>query len=305
MPHPLAQMLAAQGLPVAEAVPMHLHTTLKVGGPAALWVQARGPADIQLATAQARAAGVAVQVIGLGSNLLIRDGGLPGLTLCVGPKMADIRIEGTLIYAQAGARLAQVAQAAQAAGLAGMEALAGIPGTVGGAICMNAGAYGTEIASLVQAVEMLTPDGGVQPYTAAEMAFGYRHSLLMDVPGLVVTAATLALVPGDAQAIADTMRQHAIARREKQPLALPSAGSFFKRPQGHFAGALIEAAGLKGVAVGGAQVSPLHAGFLVNNGGATAADFIALMELVQARVYQTSGVRLETEVRILGCDSPC
>lgn len=304
MPSSLFARLGMENLPVQAAVPMAGHTSLRVGGPAALWLSARGEEDILRSLRAARAEGASITLVGNGSNLLVRDGGIDGLTLCVGQDMAAITVEGEYVRVQAGARLAQVALAAQAAGLAGMEAISGIPGTVGGALCMNAGSYGVEIAQLVEQVRVLDDEGNAHTLTAAEMDFGYRHSLLMQ-RRLIATEATLRLTTGDPAAIRQAMRAYAGQRQAKQPLTLPSAGSFFKRPEGAFAGALVEEAGLKGYTIGGAQVSPKHAGFLVNIGEATAADFLALMRHIQAVVYERTGIQLEPEVQILGCDSSC
>lgn len=300
----LTALLAEAGLPHETMVPMAKHTTLQVGGPAACWVQVREEVHIALALRAAGAAQAPVTIVGNGSNLLVRDGGLHGLTVCVGSGLSRIEIEGSSITAQAGARIAQIALAAQAAGLSGMEALSGIPGTLGGALAMNAGSYGVEIGSLVTGVDAVDQEGGLHHLTVEALCFGYRQSTLHR-RGWIALRATLALRPDAPEAILQRMRTYARQRREKQPLSLPSAGSFFKRPQGHFAGALIEAAGLKGYTVGGAQVSSMHAGFLVNIGGATASDFLRLMAHVQDCVWAHSGVRLEPEVQIIGCDSSC
>lgn len=300
----LFALLDEAGVPFQRQVSMAEKTTLRVGGPANCWVDARGTGDVRAALLAAKAAGEAAYIVGNGSNLLVRDGGMDGLVVHVGQGMESIHVSGTNVCIGAGARLSQVAVAMQENGLSGMEAISGIPGTVGGAVCMNAGSYGVEIGQLVQSVEAMDVDGNIHTLSQEEMAFAYRHSALME-RGWIATAVTLALVSGDPVAIRDEMRRLAGERRAKQPLSLPSAGSFFKRPQGHFAGALIEQAGLKGFQVGGARVSEMHAGFLVNMGGATARDFLDLMAHIQARVYEMSGVMLEAEVRILGCDLSC
>lgn len=304
MPESLGAHLTALGVPWQARVRMSEHTTLKVGGPAEYWVQTLSIIEMANARAAADAAGVSCTIVGHGSNLLVRDGGIDGVVLALGAGWDAIEVEGTCLHAQAGARLSQVAIAAQQAGLSGMEPISGIPGTVGGAVCMNAGSYGTEIAQLVRQVQALDADGQPRTLSRDEMAFGYRSSVLQQ-QGLLATRVTLSLAPGDPAAIAESMRSYAARRREKQPLSYPSAGSFFKRPPGQFAGSLIEAAGLKGLTVGGAQVSALHAGFLINTGGATAQDFLDLMADVQARVLEHSGIMLEPEVRILGCNLSC
>ena len=300
----LFALLEARGIPFQQQVSMANKTTLRVGGPAYCWVDAHAAGDIRAALMAAKEAGKEAYIVGNGSNLLVRDGGIDGLVIHIGQGMEAIQVDGTFVRTGAGARLSQVAVAAQEKGLSGMEAISGIPGTIGGALCMNAGSYGVEIGQLVQSVEAMDMDGNIHILTRDEMAFAYRRSTLLQ-QGWIATAATLSLVPGDPVAIRDEMRRLAAERRAKQPLSLPSAGSFFKRPQGHFAGALIEQAGLKGFQLGGARVSEMHAGFLVNMGGASARDFLDLSALIQARVYEISGVTLEAEVRILGCDLSC
>ena len=203
------------------------------------------------------------------------------------------------VAAEAGASLARLADFACKQGLTGLEFAHGIPGTVGGAVCMNAGAYGGEMKQVVQSVAVLFPGEGVSVLSGEEMAFGYRRSLLTDRPDAVVLSAVFRLAPGDPETIRAAMRDLMARRRASQPLELPSAGSTFKRPAGHFAGTLIDQCGLKGLTVGGAQVSGKHAGFIVNTGGATAADVTALIAQVQARVFERTGVRLEPEVRIV------
>lgn len=241
-------------------------------------------------------------IIGNGSNLLVRDGGIRGLVLRISGGLNAIRREGDCLLVQAGASLAAVAAFARDEGLSGMAELGGIPGTVGGGVLMNAGAYGAELAQLVtQAEGVSLSDGRRVVYPADQLDFAYRHSALMDA-GVVITQATLALTPGDPEAIRARMEECAKARREKQPLTLPSAGSTFKRPEGHFAARLIDDCGLRGLTVGGAQVSEKHAGFIVNIGGATARDMLELMRQVEQRVFEQTGVQLEPEVRILGED---
>ncbi|MDO4291055.1 MAG: UDP-N-acetylmuramate dehydrogenase, partial [Eggerthellaceae bacterium] len=202
-----------------------------------------------------------------------------------------------VVVVQAGASNAQVAEAACAAGLAGYEFASGIPGTIGGAAIMNAGAYDGEFRDVAASVRCLTPDGDIVDVSAEEVAWSYRHSMMME-RGYVVLGATLRLRAGDATEIRARMDDLARRRAEKQPLEMPSAGSTFKRPEGYFAGKLIQDAGLRGYQVGGAQVSTKHTGFVVNAGGATAADVLQLIADVQARVYENEGVRLEPEVRV-------
>lgn len=225
-----------------------------------------------------------------------------GLVLRVAGGMNAIRREGDRLIVEAGASLASVAAFARDEGLCGLAELGGIPGTVGGGVLMNAGAYGAELSQVVAQVEGIhLADGRRVSYPADRLNFSYRHSALMDTD-VVVTQATLALAPGDPEAIRARMEACARARREKQPLNLPSAGSTFKRPEGHFAAKLIDDCGLRGLTVGGAQVSEKHAGFVVNVGGATARDMLELMRQIEQRVFEQTGVQLEPEVRILGAD---
>ena len=278
--------------------PMSRHTTFRVGGPAdVLFLPASGD-ELTAAMRAAEALGAPCFVMGNGSNLLVRDGGVRGLVIVIGEPMSSVEIKGTTLRAQAGASLSLVAKEAVNASLSGLVFASGIPGSVGGAVAMNAGAYGGEIKNVLSRALVLEQGRPVWK-TAEALHMGYRNTdVLRD--GLVVLEAEFGLAPGDRDALTAEMNELAHRRREKQPLHLPSAGSTFKRPEGHFAGALIEAAGLKGYRVGGAQVSELHAGFLVNAGGATADDVLRLIADVQARVLADSGVTLEPEVRIIG-----
>ncbi len=273
-------------------------TTLRVGGPSDYFAEPSSREELIAALDAAKECGIPLLLIGNGSNLLVRDGGFRGLTLHLGKRYADIRMDGESVTALSGATLPALSRAALDSDLTGLEFAAGIPGSLGGAVYMNAGAYGGEMSQIIEWVDAYE-SGQMIRYSLDQLAYGYRHSRLMETGG-VVLGATLRLKRGDRDAIDQTMRELARKRREKQPLEFPSAGSFFKRPEGHFAGALIEQASLKGVTVGGAQVSEKHAGFLINIGGATAEDFLNLMRLIQERVYAQSGVRLENEVRILG-----
>ena len=281
---------------------MAQYTTFRVGGVADVLVNIASADEIPVALSAAKKADVPVTIIGCGSNLLVRDGGIRGLVLRISSAMSAIRRVGDDLIAEAGAPLGAIAAFARDEGLCGMAELAGIPGTIGGGVVMNAGAYGTELAQIVSSVDCVSLHNG-KPihYSADKLDFSYRHSALMDA-GVVITQATLALTPGDPEAIRARMEECAKARREKQPLTLPSAGSTFKRPEGHFAAKLIDDCGLRGLTVGGAQVSEKHAGFIVNIGGATARDMLELMRQVEQRVFEQTGVQLEPEVRILGED---
>ena len=290
----------ARGDQILENEPMSRHTTFRVGGPADVMFLPESEEQVVQALSLAREAQVPVIIIGNGSNLVVRDGGIRGLVIALGEGMAAIvRVEHTL-SALAGASLARVSAYAQASGLSGLEFASGIPGTLGGGCAMNAGAYGGQLSDVLIDARVLL-NGELRTLTAEAMQMGYRTSLPLREGGVVLSA-RFALTPDDPEAIAARMRDLNARRRDKQPLNYPSAGSTFKRPEGHFAGALIEQAGLKGRRVGGAQVSEKHAGFIVNTGGATASDILALIGIVQDEVEARFGIRLETEVRILGED---
>lgn len=281
--------------------PMARHTTFRVGGPADVLFLPESGGDVARALAAAKALGVEAYVIGNGSNLIVRDGGVRGLVIGLGEGMSAVSREGNVVAAQAGATLARVSAFAQGEGLSGLEFASGIPGTLGGGCAMNAGAYGGQLSDCLIDATVLV-NGEEQTWTAQDMAMGYRTSRPLREGGVVLSA-RFRLTPDDPQAILARMKELNARRRDKQPLNYPSAGSTFKRPEGHFAGALIEGAGLKGHRVGGAQVSEKHAGFIVNTGGATAADVLALIRVVQDAVRAKDGVALETEVRIIGEDA--
>ena len=285
---------------ILENEPMSRHTTFKVGGPADVLFLPESEEQLIQAIAIAKDAGIPCIVIGNGSNLVVRDGGIRGLVIALGEGMAAIVRSGDTITAWAGASLARVSAFAQASGLAGLEFASGIPGTLGGGCAMNAGAYGGQLSDVLIDARMLLDDA-VKTLTVEDMQMGYRTSLPLREGGIVISA-RFALTPDNPESIAERMRELNARRRDKQPLNRPSAGSTFKRPEGHFAGALIEQSGLKGYRVGGAQVSEKHAGFIVNAGGATAKDILTLIGIVQDEVLARFGVHLETEVRILGED---
>ena len=277
---------------------MSEYTTLKLGGPADwLAFPANRDETVRLIS-EAGQAKMPVTVVGHGSNLLVLDGGIRGLVIRIGKEMSEVRIDGNTVYAQAGAMMGTVAAAAAEAGLAGLEFASGIPGTIGGGAFMNAGAYGGEMAQVVTRVDGIRPDGTPFSFTGSEMHFGYRASRAAE-ENLIVTDVVMTLQAGSRDEIRARMQELNRRRNEKQPLNLPSAGSTFKRPEGYFAGALIEQCGLKGYTIGGAQVSEKHAGFLVNMGN-SAKDFMGLIRYVQKTVLEQTGVKLETEVRIIG-----
>ncbi len=280
--------------------PMSAHTTLKLGGPADYMVFPGDGEEIAAMFREAAENGVPVTVIGHGSNLLVLDGGIRGLVICIGKNMRKITREGNILKAQAGAMLGSVALEAVEAGLTGLEFASGIPGTVGGGVTMNAGAYDGEMAQVVTEVRGIRPDGTKVCLSREEMDFRYRHSVVQE-KDFIVTEVTFELKPGDPAAIRARMSELNAKRSEKQPLDLPSAGSTFKRPEGYYAAALIDQCGLKGYSIGGARVSEKHAGFLVNT-GTSSRDFLNLMKKVQAIVEERAGVRLEPEIRIVGTE---
>ena len=296
----LMDTAVALGCRVTENAPMAQATTFRIGGPADLLI------DLPVAAvgpilALCREENIPYLFIGNGSNLLVGDKGIRGAVLRLmeeEPVLQPELGEGVL-YAPAGMQLKKLCQFARDHSLSGLEFAFGIPGTVGGAVYMNAGAYGGEMADVVQLAHCITPEGATGFLPASELQFGYRHSALMEM-GYIVTGVTLKLTPGDYDTIAATMKDLMGRRREKQPLEYPSAGSFFKRPEGYFAGKLIQDAGLKGFAVGDAQVSEKHAGFVINRGNATAADMVELCRRVQEKIMETDGVLLEPEVRFIG-----
>lgn len=277
--------------------PMAGHTTFRLGGPADLMALPRTPDEALRAVRAAQILGVPCLILGNGSNMIVRDGGLRGLVVAL-EGMNLVTIDGESLTAQAGATLSKAAAQAQAAGLSGLEFACGIPGTVGGAAAMNAGAYGHDMAGVLTGARVMLR-GEDQWLSRDAMDYGYRRSAVLKQDGMVLEA-RFELTPDDPARIRARMDEFNACRRAKQPLHLPSAGSVFKRPEGHFAGALIEKAGLKGYRIGGAQVSELHAGFIVNVGGATARDVTDLIAHIQKEVLRQFGVKLECEVRVLG-----
>ena len=281
--------------------PMARYTTLHLGGPASLLACPEKPEQVQLLLKEAHALDVPVIIIGNGSNLLVKDGGIRGLVIRLCRDMQHIEVQGNAIRAEAGAMMSTLSMAAAEANLAGLTFASGIPGTVGGGVYMNAGAYGGEMAQVVSQVEGFDMTGKPFSYTREEMDFGHRHTRLMDENKLI-THVTFQLQPGKREELLAEMVDFNTRRAEKQPLTQFSAGSTFKRPPNGFASAMIDQCGLKGCTIGGAQVSEKHAGFCINKGG-TAADFLALMAGVQKAVQEKFGVLLEPEVRILGEDA--
>ncbi len=281
--------------------PMAKHTTFRIGGPAQVFVTPRSVEELGQVVLAVNNSKIPYFVVGHGSNLLVSDRGIQGVVIQLYNNFADFTIDGGKVYAKAGVMLNRLGNAVRDAGLTGFEFAAGIPGTLGGAVMMNAGAYGGEMKDIVTAVQLMDSQGNLFEKSGEEMEFSYRHSIIEE-KGYIVIGATLTLQEGDIGEITARMEELALARKTKQPLEYPSAGSTFKRPEGYFAGKLIMDAGLRGYAVGGAQVSEKHCGFVINKGGATAADVQRLMEDVQHKVYDKFQVQLEPEVRFVGME---
>ena len=279
--------------------PMKNHTTLKVGGNASYLVTPETKEDISKLFKFAHDNNIPYFVMGNGSNLCVSDAGYKGIIIDIHKKHNKILVEGEQITADAGALLSKVGREALNKSLTGFEELSGIPGTVGGAVAMNAGAYGAEVCDCLECCTCLTLDGVFVNIKASDMELSYRNSRVFR-DGLIVTDATFSLKKGLAEDISERMNELSIKRRNKQPLEYPSAGSTFKRPEGNFAGKLIEEAGLRGYTVGGMQVSMKHCGFVINRENGTANDFVELVEYIRKKVYENSGVMLEPEVKMLG-----
>lgn len=280
---------------------MSRHTSFRIGGSARRMAFPSSTEQLVLLMSLAHECGARPLVIGNGTNLLVPDAGLDRLVISTSRSMNALEVEsdGVTVRAESGATLARLADFAQKNGLTGLEFAHGIPGTVGGGVCMNAGAYDGEMKMVAVSVTVLDPERGVRTLRDGELEFGYRHSVLTEHPDWVLLHAEFRLRPGDPAAIREKIDRLMERRRASQPLELPSAGSVFKRPAGYYAGTLIDQCGLKGLTVGGAQVSEKHAGFIVNVGGATCADVLELIAQVQERVLAQRGVRLEPEVRII------
>lgn len=289
---------------VCVAEPMAKHTTFKIGGPADVFVSPATQEELVACLDVCRHAGVPFFLLGCGSDLLVGDKGIRGVVIDCSGALDDILLLGDpsapcQLVCEAGATLKDASSLATSLGLSGLEFACGIPGSIGGAVFMNAGAYDGCIADVLQSATCLMPDGTVQEIAVSDLALGYRTSRVR-TDGLVVLAATFELRPGDKALIEERVAELTEARESKQPLELPSAGSTFKRPEGYFAGKLITDAGLKGYQLGGAAVSAKHAGFVVNVDNATAADVLALIKHVQSEVKRQFDVELEPEVRMVG-----
>lgn len=284
---------------VRQGENMGRHTTFRAGGPAAYYTEPGTVEELKQVQALCQREQMPYYFIGNGSNLLVSDSGYDGVIIAMGKAWSGIEAEGETLRVGSGALLSAVAKAALKLSLTGFEFAAGIPGTVGGAVVMNAGAYGSEMKDVLVSATVLTPEGEVKVMPASELSLSYRTSCIPRMGGLVLSA-EYKLKPGDTAAIQAAMEDLALKRRTKQPLEYPSAGSTFKRPEGYFAGKLIQDAGLGGYRVGGAQVSEKHCGFVINRDHATAYDIWKLCKDVQEKVLQESGIKLELEVKLLG-----
>lgn len=293
----LAQTVGADN--VLKNEPMSSHTTFRIGGPADYYVTPGSPDEVIKILDLCKKSDMPFYIVGNGSNLLVKDEGFRGLIIEMGSRFSTVSINEYRVTAGAGAKLGQVAKTAMENGLAGMEFAHGIPGTVGGAVVMNAGAYGGEIKDIIVEATVLDDDGNIYVLSKEALELGYRQSIISK-KNYIVLEAVFELLPDDPAWIKGRMDELASKRREKQPLEYPSAGSTFKRPLNGFAAKLIEDSGLKGYSVGGAQVSEKHSGFVINKGGATAEDVLKLIDHIRDTVERDSGIRLETEVKIVG-----
>lgn len=297
--HELQKLCETLGCRVQTAEPLRNHTTIRIGGACAAFVNINSTETLQQVLCFCREQKVPYSVMGNGSNILVSDNGYPGVILHLGRDYSAITMDGTMLCCQAGATLSKIGKVALEGSLSGMECLAGIPGTVGGALYMNAGAYGGEMANVTVSAHYMRPDGTVMEIQNDQMHLGYRSSIFRGNDWIILDV-TLKLQPGRYGAIKDEMDSLMARRRAKQPLELPSAGSTFQRPVGSYASFLIDQCGLKGASVGDAQVSTKHAGFVVNTGKATCRDVLELCEFVKQTVREKTGYQLELEPVILG-----
>ena len=299
----LRAALTAQALPFVQAEPLAAHTTFKIGGPAAFWCAPRDVEALRRTLQFCRENGVRVYLLGNGSNTLFDDAGFDGAVIDMRAlsEMAHAEVDADIVRITAGAgqTLGRLCSQAQQLGLTGLEFACGIPGTVGGAVYMNAGAYGGELKDVIESVTFLDSDLELRTLPAAELDMGYRTSIFEKNPDWCILSATVLLHRGDGAQVLARMQELLGKRRDKQPLEWPSAGSTFKRPEGAFAGKLIEDCGLRGFTVGGAQISEKHCGFVINRGGATCADVVALTEQVKEIVQKKTGFVLEREIRVV------
>lgn len=279
--------------------PLCNHTSFKIGGPADVMVMPESVEDIKKVLSFARAKNIPFFILGLGSNILVRDKGIRGIVIKLGNCLNHIEVKGEEIYAEAGVRLSALSKKAAQNSLSGLEFAEGIPGSLGGAIFMNAGAYGGEIKDVVKEVYAVDEKGIFKTFYEQDMKWGYRYSIFQE-NGCIILGARMKLKKGNQSEILSRMQKLGKKRREKQPLELPSAGSIFKRPEGYYVGPMLEKLGLKGYRVGGAEVSDKHAGFIVNTGGATCEDVLKLIDYIKTKVREAYNLDLEVEVRIVG-----
>lgn len=297
----IAQLLTkTKTVPVFLNEPLSKYTYTKTGGPADVMFFPTSLEQLQQVVVAAQQAQLPLTVLGNASNLIVKDGGIRGVVVFL-TRLHTVTHTNTTVTAQTGASIIDVARTAADAGLSGLEFAAGIPGSIGGAVYMNAGAYGGQVSDVLKSVEVVTPTGEMKTYTHAELNFGYRQSRIQSEDDIVVEA-TFELTPGDEREIKQKMWDLNFMRAAKQPLEYPSCGSVFKRPAGHYTGKLVHDAGLQGFQIGGAQVSTKHAGFIVNVGGATGSDYQKVIAHVQQVVWDKFQVKLETEVKIIGSD---
>ncbi|AWN33245.1 MULTISPECIES: UDP-N-acetylmuramate dehydrogenase [Lactobacillus] len=290
--------LAKEGIEIRRQVPLSKYTFTKTGGPAEFLAFPQNETELKKLVVATYNNKIPLTIIGNASNLIIRDGGISGLVIIL-TNMNQIKVQKTKVIAQAGATIVDTAFTAAGNGLSGLEFAAGIPGSIGGAVFMNAGAYGGETCNAIENVKVLTRSGKIKNYSRKDMKFSYRHSLVQET-GDIVLEATFALKNDVKSRILADMNYLNALRKYKQPLEYPSCGSVFKRPAGHYVGPMIIQAGLQGKQIGGAQDSTKHAGFIVNKGNATATDYLDLIHLIQKRIKSQFGLDLHTEVRIIG-----
>lgn len=286
------------GIEVKINEPLSKHTSLRIGGNAEAMAFPSNTDELKSVVTACYSLGMKPKILGAGTNILASDDGVPGITICLKDCLNGMeRVGSTDVLASAGVTMTRLAMFAMNHGLSGLEFSHGIPGTVGGGVYMNAGAYGGEIGAVCKKVWIMSENGDIHEYSAEQMGFSYRYSMLEDTWGIVVKA-EFSLVPGDVETIREKMREYQMKRSASQPLDLPSAGSAFKRPKGGYAAALIDESGLKGFRIGGAAISTKHAGFAVNLGDATAVDMQSLLKEVSDRVFERTGIRLEPEIRM-------
>ena len=280
---------------------MKNHTTFKIGGPVDIMVLPQDEEDVATVVSFCRQRDIPLFIFGVGSNLLVRDRGIRGVAMKLGENLDEVEVNGDQIQAQAGVKISALARIAAFHSLSGLEFAEGIPGSLGGALVMNAGAYDGEMQGIVTATRAIGPDGSIKTFKNEEMQFGYRRSIFQS-NGYIIIYATLKLATGNRNEIEQRMLEFARRREEKQPLDKPSAGSTFRRPPGFYVGPMLEELGLKGYQIGDAQVSSKHAGFIINNGNATARDVLELIAYIQQKAKERFGVDLQPEIRVVGQD---